>query len=68
MDNKSRLLELAKEVVDVEVDGARAGTLVADRDTPQYETSEEIALTAGITRDSPRYSGLHNHCQYSRTC
>lgn len=63
MANKSCLAELAGDSATAVVDGERAKTL-----QPNYMTSDEIARDAGINRGSPRYSGLHNHCQYSRTC
>ena len=57
------LAELAMEVADAEVDGERAESL-----EPKYATAETIAKEAGISPDSPKYSGLHRHCQYMRTC
>lgn len=70
MEKVSELSELASEVTNVKVDGERAEFLGSDCNTLRvYETAEEIAEGSGIsTRDSPKYSGLHNHCQYSRTC
>jgi hypothetical protein len=65
------LAELANDLATIEVDGERAEAL-----EPAYEASNEssymtvdaIAREAGISPDSPKYSGMHHHCQYSRTC
>jgi len=63
------LAELALEVNGVEIDGEKA-----DRLSPTYNSNakyvvcDSIAKEAGILPNSPKYSGLHNHCQYSRTC
>lgn len=64
MENKTSLAELAMEIVDVEVDGERAETL----EPCNYATADIIAREAGISPNSPRYSGMHQHCQYQRTC
>ena len=66
------LVELATELEVIEVDGERAEALEpikyeASKDS-SYAISDEIAREAGISPDSPKYSGLHQHCQYSRTC
>ena len=70
MGNTTSLVELATEIVDVEVDGERAKALgpCYGNIAQNYATADTIAREAGISTDSPRYSGLHEHCQYSRTC
>jgi hypothetical protein len=69
---KTTLAELATDLVVIEVDGERAEAL---EPTPyeasidaSYVTSDDIAREVGISPDSPKYSGLHQHCQYQRTC
>lgn len=70
MENKTSLAELAMEIADVEVDGQRAEALEPRYKgiTKNYATADAIAREAGISVDSPRYSGMHHHCQYQRTC
>ncbi len=69
---KTTLTELATDLAVVEVDGERADALEPRECKTStdfsYVTSDEIAREAGISPDSPKYSGLHQHCQYSRTC
>ena len=66
------LAELAETLEAVKVDGERAGALEprynALLDSKEYITAAEIARDSGISPDSPKYSGMHHHCQYSRTC
>lgn len=70
MVNKT-LANLAEELETIKVDGERADALEPRDNTSLnlgYLTTTEIAREAGITPDSPKYSGMHQHCQYSRTC
>lgn len=59
---KTTLAELVSVVDCIEVDGKKA-----DKLEPSYVTADEIAERVGISVDSPRYSGMHQHCQYQRT-
>lgn len=59
------LAELADDLAIAVVDGESADALEPVR---TYVTAESLAIEAGISKDSPRYSGMHQHCQYSRTC
>ena len=64
---ETTLAELVCDVADVEVDGVMAEEL-SPTETCRSYTCDEIAREAGISPASPKYSGLHQHCQYSRTC
>ncbi len=57
------LAELVSVIDCIEVDGEKA-----DKLRPSYTTADKIAKEVGISSDSPRYSGMHHHCQYQRTC
>lgn len=66
------LADLAETLEAVKVDGERADALEPKHNTllnsEGYITATEIARDSGISPDSPKYSGMHQHCQYSRTC
>lgn len=66
------LAELAETLEAVKVDGERAYALEPKYstllDSEGYVTSAKIARDSGISLDSPKYSGMHRHCQYQRTC
>jgi hypothetical protein len=68
MENKSPLVGLVLDSIVVDGERAVALTPRARKQKPLFTTAEAVCVEAGICPDSPRYSGLHDHCQYSRTC
>ena len=65
------LADLALDLDKIKVDGESVEKLEPAtylKEKAGYQTVEDLARKSGIDSDGPKYSGLHHHCQYSRTC
>lgn len=64
---ESKTLDEITDLSDVVIDGEHAGSL-DPTGVQRHATCDSIAKEAGVSLEAPKYSGMHQHCQYMRTC